>query len=238
MRLGLVQFRATKGDVPSSLRRLVALAERASHQADLVVLPEMAATGYVFPDRDAVWQVAEGPDGPTFRALSEVARRGSVWVVAGFPERCEDKLFNSAHVIAPTGERAFVYRKTLLYDADKPWAEPGDSGYRAFDTDFGRFGVGICMDLNDDAFVSWVGEAELDVLAFPTNWVADPQPILHTWDYWAWRMDGQRAVLAAANTWGTDGAVTFTGESAVIQERSVFGAAPRTGDAVVRVALG
>jgi N-carbamoylputrescine amidase len=232
--VGLVQFRASKGDVAGSLRKLAALADRAARDADLVVLPEMAPTGYVFPDRAAVAAVAEEPDGPTFLALAEVARRRKVWLVAGFPERAQDKLFNSALVIDPQGERAFVYRKTLLYDADKPWAEPGDSGYRAFDAEGGRFGVGICMDLNDDGFLAWTRGADLDVIAFPTNWVAEPEPKYHTWDYWAWRMDGQKAALAAANTWGTDGPITFTGESAVLQGLRVLGAGPLHGDGVVR----
>ena len=142
MRVVAVQYRPAKGDYEGSLAGLYALADRHAVGADLVVLPEMAVTGYVFPDRAAVHAVAEPADGDTFRALSELARARRTWVVGGFPERAADKLFNSALVINPRGERVFTYRKTLLYEEDLHWAEPGDSGYRCFETDGGSFGVG------------------------------------------------------------------------------------------------
>lgn len=239
MRVGLVQFRARKGDLSGSRAELAGLAAAAAPGADLVVLPEMAATGYVFPDAAAVRAVAEAPDGPTAAALAPVCRAHRCWMVAGFPELAGDRLYNSALVLDPEGELVFVYRKTLLYEADLPWATPGDSGYRAFDASFGRFGVGICMDLNDDGFVEWVAQAGLDVVAFPTNWVQEPaaDPSFTTWSYWAWRMAGQRAALVAANTWGTDGPITFTGTSAVLQRGRILASLPARGDGVVRAAL-
>lgn len=236
MQVGLVQFRATKADPDTSRSTLVGLAEQAAVGADLVVLPEMAVSGYQFADRAAVERVAEEVDGPTCGALAEVARTHRCWLVCGFPERDGDRLFNSALVLDPSGARVFVYRKTLLYDADLPWATPGDSGYRAFDTDAGRFGVGICMDLNDDRFLEWTAGAALDAIAFPTNWVEekDPEHDIHTWVYWAWRMQGQRAALLAANTWGVDDVLSFTGESVVLKGGRVRGSLPRTGNAVLR----
>lgn len=237
MRVGVVQYRAAKGHAEASRAELRALAERAAVDADLVVLPEMAVCGYEFADRAAVERVAELPDGPTFQALAPIARDRRCWIVCGFPERAGDRLFNAALVIDPTGARAFVYRKTLLYDADLPWATPGDSGYRAFDTEAGRFGVGICMDLNDDRFVAWTARADLDAIAFPTNWVEerDPAVEIHTWTYWAWRLQGQRAALLAANTWGADSVLSFTGESVVLKGGRVRGALPRTGNGVLKV---
>lgn len=232
MRVGAVQYRARKGDVPGSLAELVRLAERAALDADLVVLPEMAATGYVFPDAAAVRAVAEPPDGPTLAALAPVAKARRCWLVCGFPELAADRLFNSALVIDPSGALRATYRKTLLYEADVPWATPGDSGYVAVDTDAGRVGVGICMDLNDDRFVDWVRATAPDAIAFPTNWVESDD--LDTWTYWAWRMHGARAALVAANTWGADGDVRFTGESCVLRERTVLAHLPASGNGVLR----
>ncbi len=237
MRVGAVQFRAVRGDVEASRRRLVALARQAAEGSDLVVLPEMAATGYVFPDAAAVRAVSEPPDGPTLAALAPVAREARCWLVAGFPERAGERLFNSALVVDPAGALRFVYRKTLLYEADTPWATPGDSGYRAFDTDAGRFGVGICMDLNDDGFVAWAAGADLDAIAFPTNWVADDSGT-SVWDYWAWRLGPMRAALVAANTWGQQDHVRFTGASAVLQQRWVLSHLPEEGDGVLRARAG
>lgn len=191
----------------------------------------MAITGYAFPNADAVRAVAEGPRGATFAALSPIARARRVFVVCGFPEIAGDRLFNSAMVIDPAGELAFVYRKTLLYDADVPWAAPGDSGYRAFDSDRGRFGVGICMDLNDDRFVDWVATERVPTIAFPTNWIDEGENV---WWYWRERLIGLRTSLVAANSWGADGELRFTGESAILVDGEVHAAAPYVGDVAIR----
>ena len=234
MRVSAVQFKATKGDVPGSLARLVALTQQAAEGADLVVLPEMAATGYCFPDREAVAAIAEPANGPTYQAMSAVAKAAECWLVVGFPEADGALLYNSALVLNPSGERVFVYRKTLLFDADLPWATPGDSGYPLLTCKGVRFSVGICMDLNDDTFRRWLLEVQPRVLAFPTNWISEGTSV---WPYWAWRMRGTKSALIAANTYGDEGEVTFTGESAVIDGMSVLGAAPETGDGFFQVTI-
>lgn len=234
MRVAAVQFKATKGDVDGSRSRLAALADEAAAQADLVVLPEMAATGYIFEAREGVETVAEPAEGPTAAALGDVARRHGSWVVCGFPERDAGHLYNSAMVVAPDGTLATVYRKSLLFEADEHWARPGDGAYTCIATPAGRFAVGICMDLNDPRFLRWLARARPDVLAFPTNWVDEGSNV---WPYWAARVLGSGAALVAANTYGREGAWAFSGASAVISGRRVLAAAPREGDAVVRAAL-
>lgn len=236
MRVAAVQFKADKADKPGSLTRLAALAAEAAARADLVVLPEMAATGYIFRDRDAVAPVAEAPNGATFCALAPVAREHGAWLVAGFPERAPDgRLFNSALVVDPRGQLAHVYRKTLLYSADTTWCEPGDSGYLAFDTAAGRVAVGICMDMNDDAFVRWLATAGARALAFPTNWLDEGSAV---WEYWAWRMRPAAATaIVAANTWGREETTAFRGESAILDGLTLRAAAPLTGDLVISAVL-
>ncbi len=234
MRVVAVQFRARKGDFDRSLADLCALAEPHAVGADLVVLPEMAVTGYVFPDRDAVWAVAEEADGPTCAAISRLASRHKCWMVAGFPERAGDRIFNSALVVNPAGERVFTYRKTMLYEEDLHWAEPGDSGYRRFDTDGGSFGVGICMDLNDERFIEWLVAEAPTAIAFPTNWVREGAPV---WPYWAWRLQPVQSALVAANTWGSDGPITFSGKSAVLRGLQLHAWARETGDQVISASL-
>ncbi len=209
---------------------MLALTEQAAVDADLVVLPEMALPGYVFAEAAEVAPFAEPADGPTAEALAAIARRHSAWIVAGLPERDGERLYNSAWGFDPTGARRFVYRKTLLFPLDEVWAEPGCGDYPLVHTPFGRMGVGICMDLNDPAFVAWVREAQIDVLAFPTNWLDQGEPV---WDYWAWRLDGAASTLVAANRWGIERGVPFRGESAILQGDRVLASGPRTGDAVV-----
>jgi predicted amidohydrolase len=228
VRVAAVQFRAQGAD---ALAQLVALTERAAVDADLVVLPEMAATGYLFEDPAAVATVAEPAGGRTFEALAPLAKGAGCWIVAGFPERSGDRLYNSAAVIDPSGVLRFVYRKTLLFDADLSWATPGDSGYAHFDADAGRFGVGICMDLNDDGFVAWCAMARLDVVALPTCWVDEGYAV---WPYWHQRMLGVRGALVAADTWGAQLGTQFAGRSAVLHRGRLIAGTGALGDGVVR----
>jgi len=231
MRVAAIQFRARKGDKVGSLSSLAALAEQAGRErAELIVLPEMAATGYVFADRAAVDAVAEPADGETCAALAPVARAHRAWIVAGFPERDGDKRFNSALVLDPSGALRFVYRKTMLFDLDRTWCDVGDSGYASFDAAGGRFTVGICMDLNDDRFTSWCAGAGARAIAFPTNWLDQGRRI---WEYWAWRLERVASALVAANTWGVEERVPFRGESAILDGTVLRAMAPRRGDAVL-----
>lgn len=231
MSVTAVQFKPRKGDLQGSLARLVAFADQAAAGSRLVVLPEMAATGYIFRSRAAIDRVAEPAGGPTFEALRPIARRHKCWLVCGFPERDGDKRFNSAMVIDPSGALRSVYRKTLLFVADELWADPGDSGYSVFDTDVGRVTVGICMDLNDDRFTEWLRAQQPDICAFPTNWVEEHEPV---WPYWQERIAGSSTTLVAANTYGWDESVLFSGRSAVLQHDRLLRGAFWAGDALVR----
>jgi predicted amidohydrolase len=227
MKVTAIQFRRGERTHAEALSELVELADEAGPGQDLIVLPEMAATGYIFADADAVAPWAEPADGPTFAALSAVAKRHHTWIVAGFPEVDGGRLYNSALVINRDGALAFVYRKTLLYTADETWALPGDSGYRSFDTGAGRFAVGICMDLNDDRFIRWLHADKPDVLAFPTNWVDEGTDV---WTYWVSRLWGAGLTLVAANTWGHEGGTDFSGRSVILHELVAHAHAPKAGD--------
>lgn len=230
-----VQYKPPRGRRAEALAALCgAVTAAAPRPGALIVLPEMAATGYLFASAAEVAAVAEPADGPTFRALAAVAKATRCWLVAGFPEAARDRFFNSALVIDPTGARRFVYRKTLLYDADRAWASPGDSGYARFDADGFDFTVGICMDLNDDAFVAWCAACRARAVAFPTNWIEEHEDV---WAYWAWRTAALPGALVAANTYGPEGAIAFSGRSAILRRGRVLAAAPATGDVVVRARL-
>lgn len=236
MHVAAVQFKPRKGDPAAALARLIPLCEQAAagQDLDLLVLPEMAATGYIFSSPEAIAPYAEAPTGPTFQALAPVAAAHRTWLVAGFPERDGDRLFNSALVINPRGELAFTYRKTLLFEADTLWASPGDSGYRAFESRRGDFTVGICMDLNDDDFVSWCAQRRPRAVAFPTNWLDQGVPV---WPYWAWRMGGTESALVAANTYGPEAPIRFAGCSAILDQGVILAHSGPQRDAVITATL-
>ncbi len=233
MKLAAVQYRPPKGRPDRARAELSRLAEVAARGADLVVLPEMATTGYVWPDADALRPHAEPADGPTFAALAPVARRHACWIVAGYPEADGDRLYNAALLIGPRGDLVASYRKVYLYELDRAWATPGEERLAIRAEPFGVLAPGICMDLNDDGFVAHLFDAGATVAAFCTNWVDEDEPI-H--GYWRWRLGGWPGWFVAADTWGEEGDTRFRGESAILAPGGVVvAAAPRRGNAVLRV---
>jgi predicted amidohydrolase len=230
MRVAFVQYRPHP-EKDRALDELCELVERVAARSDLVVLPELACTRYLFPNPASARKVAEPAMGDTFGRLAGLAQRHQTWLVCGYVEREGDSLYNSAMVIDASGVLQSSYRKTLLYYADEAWAEPGDGAYRVFDTGNGRFGVGICMDLNDDRLIDWVASERPDVLAFPTNWLDEGDDV---WGYWSERMRGLNTTLVAANSWGREEAVGFSGRSCILFADQVLASAHLQGNAVGR----
>ncbi len=174
-----VQMEPRIGSKDSNVQHSIKLIERASDAgANLVVLPELANTGYVFASRAEAFSLAESvPDGHTTKAWIDVASRCNVYLVAGIAERAGDQLYNSAAIIGPKGYLG-IYRKMHLWGDENLFFEPGDKGLPIIRTEFGSLGVLICYD-------GWFPEAYrtlaaqgVDIVAMPTNWVPMPgQPL-------------------------------------------------------------
>ena len=127
-----------------NLDRIVTTLETA--EADLLVLPELCASGYQFVSNDEVRDLAEPvPAGPTTKRLLELAKRRQMVIVAGLPERAGTSYYNSAVVVGPQG---FIgcYRKTHLFFEETLFFTPGDTGFQVWDLGPARIGVMICFD--------------------------------------------------------------------------------------------
>ena len=230
--LGLIQFNPVRGDVAANLRSLKSLSQKALGEgATLLVMPEMAATGYRFATPDLVIPLAEPVIGRTFDAFAILAEQYRVHIVAGFVESSDDKLFNSAFAISPDGKLAAHYRKRLLYTDDTTWATPGDLPYPEFTTPFGKATIGICMDINGTEFPNHVRKTKPDVICFPTNWIDQDLDYIH--QYWAWKLKGYAGYLLAANRWGNEDGVGFWGRSAILHAGKIIRSAPATGDGYI-----
>ena len=213
MKAAAVQYRPPKGKPQEARVQIAALAEEAlSHNADIVVFPEMATSGYIWENGNELLPFAEPAQGPLFEILSPLALKYGGWIICGFPEIGEgDALFNSALIISPDGKLCACYGKILLFDADTSWALAGHIRL-VLDTAIGRIIPGICMDLNDNAFVDFAIENNAQILPFPTNWLEEG---LDVWSYWKMRLEGFNGILIAANGWGHDGNIEFCGHSAI-----------------------
>lgn len=157
------------------------LTERAIRQAALqgaqvVVLPELVQSGYLFADRFEALSLAETVDGPTLQLWQALARELNLVIVGGFCERLPgDELANSAAMIDANGLRA-VYRKAHLWDAEKDIFTAGDAPPPVVETVHGRLGMLICYDLEFPEWVRLPALAGADLLCAPVNWPDGPRP--------------------------------------------------------------
>ena len=133
------------GDVEGNLERIRTALERgAASGAQLIVLPELATSGYLFDDVAEAAQAALSRDDPRLDVLRGALPPGVV-AVLGYLELDGDRLYNSAMVL--TGEAIIgQYRKAHLWDRESELFEVGDSAGAVFDTPVGRLGVAICYD--------------------------------------------------------------------------------------------
>lgn len=153
-----------------------AIRSAALQGAQVVVLPELIQSGYLFADRNEALALAETWEGPTLRLWQALARELNIVVVGGFCEHLpDDELANSAALIDPQGLRA-VYRKAHLWDAEKEIFRAGNAAPPVVETVHGRIGMLICYDLEFPEWVRLPALAGADLLCAPVNWPDGPRP--------------------------------------------------------------
>ena len=131
MRIGLLQFAPRHWDVRANLDH-VARALRGAN-ADLIVLPELCTTGYLFASRSDVAKLSEPvPAGPTCETMAALSRESKTAIVWGMPEAAGERIFNSAVMVTPQGE-FHVYHKAHLFVDEKDLFDRGDSPFLVFE---------------------------------------------------------------------------------------------------------
>jgi predicted amidohydrolase len=151
-------------------------AERAALDgADIIVLPELAASGYVFASQEEARALAEPVCGPTVSGWTHLASRTGTTIVGGICELGEDgNLYNTA-VLVGSQMRA-VYRKAHLWDTEKAVFTPGSQAPSVVDVEGARLAVMICYDLEFPEWVRHPALAGAQLLCVPTNWPRFPRP--------------------------------------------------------------
>jgi 5-aminopentanamidase len=153
----------------------MAIEQAATGGAQIVVLPELASSGYMFADRAELVSLAETRDGPAITEWANLAAAFDLIIVAGFPEAAGDHVYNSAAVVDPTGLRG-VYRKAHLWDSENAVFDRADDLPLLVDTAHGRLGVMICYDVEFPEWVRAVALEGADLLCAPVNWPLLPRP--------------------------------------------------------------
>jgi len=151
-KVGIVQM-ASGPDPDENVRRAAAnVREAAKKGADIVCLPELFRTQYFCQREDAsLFDLAEPVPGPTTQAIADAAREAKVVVIASvFERRARGLYHNTAAVLDSDGTLKGIYRKMHIPDDplyyEKFYFTPGDTGFRAWDTQHGKIGTLVCWD--------------------------------------------------------------------------------------------
>jgi 5-aminopentanamidase len=177
VRVACQQIAPVVGDLAGNRQRTrEAVRDAVSTGARLVVLPELATSGYVFESPEEARACAEPADGPLLAAWSEEADRGDAVVVGGFCELGEDGLLYNSAAAVDGGGVLGVYRKLHLWDREQLVFEPGSVSAPVLETQVGRVGVGVCYDLNFPEVARGLALAGADIVALPANFPDHPRP--------------------------------------------------------------
>jgi predicted amidohydrolase len=197
-----------------------AIRSAAADGADIVVVPELSDSGYVFADRaEAAGLAHSEATSPALNAWRELASELRITVVGGWCERGADGLlYNSAAIVGPAGVLA-AYRKAHLWDDEKHVFTPGDEPPAVVDTPAGRIGVCICYDLEFPEWARLAALAGADLLAAPVNWPRLDRPPGERPNEVV-KAQADAAVngiwIAVADRCGTERGVEWTGGSLII----------------------
>ncbi|HEV8539607.1 MAG TPA: nitrilase-related carbon-nitrogen hydrolase [Nitrospiraceae bacterium] len=214
MRVGFYQFDPIFGAVK---RNLDFVASRlATVQCDLMVLPELFASGYQFVSKQEVESLAEPvPDGPTVKRLIELARDRRIHLVAGLPERQGTRCYNSAVLVGPKG---FIgqYRKAHLFYEETLYFSPGDTGFQVWDIGPAKVGVLVCFDWFYPEAARTLALRGADILCHPSNLV-----LPHCPDAMVTRCLENRVFCVTANRIGSEERggkkrLTYIGQSEIV----------------------
>lgn len=169
-------FKAKERNLRELASLVIDVAE--SSRAKLVVLPELATTGYSFMNYDDAEPLSEVVgQGQSFEVISALARKHNITIAYGMVEKDEGtgKLYNTQVLVAPDAYES--YRKINLWGSDFLWASPGRGNPTILRMDYGdqqlKIGLLICRDIRDKKDGQWTSfyePGDADVVAMSANW--------------------------------------------------------------------
>ncbi|MGE7959786.1 N-carbamoylputrescine amidase [Pseudomonas sp. NPDC089530] len=211
---------ACSWDLSGNLDRAERLVrEAAAKGAQLILLQELFATPYfcIEQDHKHLALAEEYGQSAVLQRFSELARELGVVLPLSWFERAGNAYFNSLAVADADGRLLGVYRKTHIPNAigyqEKEYFSPGDTGFRVWDTAFGRIGVGICWDQWFPETARCLALMGAEVLLYPTAIGSEPGATgLDSRDHWQTAQRGHAAAnilpVIAANRVGEEVATT------------------------------
>ena len=169
MKVAAVQFEPIFNDKISNLEKIQNFIR--TIQADVIVFPELATTGYFFLNKDELVNIAEKKDGDTLAILQELSTKLNKIIVCGFAEKEDDKFYNSCFIIFPNKSLTSVYRKTHLFYKEKFVFTPGNTGFfNIYDSELDfNLGTMICYDWRFPESARTLALNGADLIVMPSN---------------------------------------------------------------------
>lgn len=219
LRVGFYQYKPIFGKIEKNLNQVLRALK--SVNADLIVIPELAFSGYYFRNREEVKSLAEDPrHSSTFDSLIPLCRERDFYLVAGFAEKAKDKYFNSACLIGPEGI-IHTYRKLHLFNEEKNWFDPGDIPLQLNEVRGAKLGIMVCFDWIFPEVTRILAVQGADIICHPSNLVLDycQQTMLS-------RCIENGIFAITTNRYGEDkrpqGTLKFTGKSQIVAPKGVL----------------
>lgn len=202
-------------DRAENIEKAVEMAEKAATSgANVILLPELFERPYFCQERRyEYYDYAEKTEeNAAVKRFCEIAKKLGAVIPVSFYERAGNCLYNSIAVIDADGSLLGVYRKTHIpddhYYQENFYFSPGNTGFKVWDTAFGKIGIGICWDqwFPETARSLAINGAEM--LLYPTAIGSEPILDCDSAGHWRRTMQGHSAAnvipVIAANRIGTE----------------------------------
>ena len=228
---------ACSWDRPANIANAERLVRQAAAQgAQIILIQELFETPYFCqkPNPDYLQLATPAEENPAIRHFQALARELAVVLPISFFERAGRARFNSVAVLDADGRNLGIYRKSHIPDGpgyhEKYYFNPGDSGFRVWDTRYARIGVGICWDQWFPESARSMALLGAEILFYPTAIGSEPHdPSISSRDHWQRVQQGHAGAnlmpLVASNRIGREAQdgyeITFYGSSFIADQ---FGA--------------
>lgn len=201
IKIGTSQFSCIKDNVKENINKSLDLASKAvSQKVNVFLLQELFQTQYFCSTQNSKFfdLAITFPNSEIFEVFSNFCKHHKIVIPISFFEKYGQNYFNSLVLIDSKGELSDIYRKSHIPDGpgynEKFYFTPGNTGFKVFDTEYGKIGCGICWD-------QWFPECArsmtllgADMILYPTAIGSEPQdPNLNSKKHWENVMIGHSA---------------------------------------------
>lgn len=221
MKAGYLQFKPEFGEPDRNIKKIENLLS--DKDFDLIVVPELANSGYLFSSNEELEKFSEEiPGGKFCSFLKSISKAKEGLIVSGICERDNGNFYNSSVLVEPNGD-VHAYRKVQLFYEEKLWFKPGKEGLKVYEIQNAGFqkvkiGMMICFDWIFPEVTRTLALKGANIICHPANLVMP-----YCQDAMVTRAVENRVFTITANRTGKDvkknKELYFTGMSEIVDPK-------------------